>query len=49
LTRAVRSRSRDEASVLVVEDLHWIDDASDAFLEELVEAVAGTRTLLVCT
>ena len=39
----VRARSRHEAAVLVVEDLHWIDDASEAFLEELVAAVAGTR------
>ena len=33
LTRAVKARSRHEAAVLVVEDLHWIDDASAAFLE----------------
>ena len=49
LARAVKARSRHEPAVVVVEDLHWIDDASDAFLEELVEAVAGTRTLLICT
>ena len=41
-TRALAARSRDHAAVLVFEDLHWIDDASDAFLEELVEALAGT-------
>ena len=45
----VKARSRHEAAVLVVEDLHWIDDASAAFLDTLVEAVAGTRTLLLCT
>jgi class 3 adenylate cyclase/tetratricopeptide (TPR) repeat protein len=49
VTRAVTTRSRDEAAVLVVEDLHWIDDASAAFLEQLVEAVVGTTTLLVAT
>src|SRR5262249_41991382 len=27
------------------DDLHWVDDASDAFLGELVEAIGGTRTL----
>jgi hypothetical protein len=32
-----------------VEDLHWIDDASAVFLEALVAAVAGTRTLVVAT
>ena len=47
--RAVAARSRQEAVVLVVEDLHWIDDASAAFLEQLVDAVVGTRTLLVAT
>ncbi|WP_354699581.1 AAA family ATPase [Paraconexibacter sp. AEG42_29] len=35
--------------LIVVEDLHWFDDASDAFLEELVAAVRGTRTLLIGT
>lgn len=49
MRRAVTARSRNEAAVLVVEDLHWIDDASAAFVEQLVEAVAGTRTLLVAT
>ena len=47
--RAVATHSRHEARVLVVEDLHWIDDASSAFLEQLVGAVVGTRTLLVAT
>ncbi len=32
-----------------IEDLHWIDDASAAFLEALVAAIPGTRTLLVST
>ena len=49
MRRAVTARSRYEAAVLVVEDLHWIDDASAAFVEQLVEAVVGTRTLLVAT
>ena len=49
MRRTVAARSRHQAAVLVIEDLHWIDDASAAFLEQLVEAVAGTRTLLVAT
>ncbi len=48
-TRALTARSRDEAVVMVFEDLHWFDDASDAFLEEFVEAVDGTRILVVAT
>ena len=49
LTRTVEARSRREAAVLVVEDLHWVDDASAAVLEALVAVVPGTRTVLVCT
>jgi adenylate cyclase len=33
--------------VLLVDDAHWIDPASDAFLAHMVEAVPGTRTLVV--
>ncbi len=47
--RMVRARSRQEPALIVVEDLHWLDDASGAFLSELVRAVAGTRTLLLAT
>ena len=49
VTRIVKARSRHEAAVFVVEDLHWIDDASAAFLRALVDAVLGTRTLIVAT
>jgi adenylate cyclase len=45
--RMVTARSRREPSVILLEDLHWIDDASGAFLANLVEAVEGTRTLLL--
>src|SRR5262249_58183393 len=43
------ARSRREPSLLLFEDLHWIDDGSAPFLETLVDAVPGTRTLLVLT
>ena len=49
MRRTVATRSRHEAVVLVVEDLHWIDDASAAFVEALVKAVVGTRTVMVTT
>jgi class 3 adenylate cyclase/tetratricopeptide (TPR) repeat protein len=50
ITQMLRARSgRDSATVLVIEDLHWIDDASAAFVEALADAVAGTRTVLVAT
>ncbi len=34
-------------SVIVCEDLHWLDEASAEFLDVLVQSVPGTRTLLV--
>jgi class 3 adenylate cyclase len=44
-----QARSRREPSLLLVEDLHWIDAGSAPFVETLVDAVAGTRTLLLVT
>ncbi|HYR96234.1 MAG TPA: sigma 54-interacting transcriptional regulator, partial [Candidatus Binatus sp.] len=35
--------------VLVVEDLHWIDPASEEYLAFLADAVPATRALLVCS
>jgi class 3 adenylate cyclase/tetratricopeptide (TPR) repeat protein len=49
ITRGVKARSRHQPAVLVFEDLHWIDDASAAFLEALVEVATDSRTLLVTT
>lgn len=34
-------------SVILVEDLHWLDEASEAFIATLADAVQDTRTLLV--
>ncbi len=39
----------DGPLVLVVEDLHWIDPASQEFLTFLADAVPATPTLLLCT
>jgi class 3 adenylate cyclase/tetratricopeptide (TPR) repeat protein len=49
VTRLVRAESRRDAVVLLIEDLHWIDDASASFLEQLVEAADGERILLITT
>jgi adenylate cyclase len=32
---------------MLFDDLHWIDEQSDAFLADLVDAITGTRTLLL--
>ena len=45
--RVVQARSRREPAVLVFEDLHWVDPASEAFVANLADALVGTRTLLV--
>jgi class 3 adenylate cyclase len=47
VTRLVQALSRREPAVLLVEDLHWLDPGSEAFLEHLVEVVSATRTLVL--
>ena len=42
-----RSGTRDITTVVIVEDLHWIDAASEEFIEALADAVVGATTLLV--
>jgi class 3 adenylate cyclase/tetratricopeptide (TPR) repeat protein len=42
-----RSGPRDVTTVVIVEALHWIDAASEEFIEALADAVVGTTTLLV--
>jgi adenylate cyclase len=47
LRRMIRTRSEREPSVVLIDDVHWIDGASEVFLREIVDAVPGTRTLLL--
>jgi class 3 adenylate cyclase/tetratricopeptide (TPR) repeat protein len=42
-----RSGPQDSSTVVIVEDLHWIDSASEEFVEAMADAVVGTKTLLV--
>src|SRR5262245_63003724 len=37
------------AAVTFVEDLHWIDAGSAAWLEQMVDAAAGSKTMLLVT
>jgi adenylate cyclase len=43
----IHSRPADETVLVIIEDLHWIDPASEEFVEALVDAVVGTKTLLL--
>jgi class 3 adenylate cyclase/tetratricopeptide (TPR) repeat protein len=45
IRRLYRVPDRKETVVNVVEDLHWMDEGSEQFLAEMVDAVEGTRTL----
>jgi adenylate cyclase len=45
--RITARRSERETLVLVIEDLHWFDPQSEAFLERLIESYPGSRTLVV--
>ena len=45
VTTLARARGRSEPMVMVVEDLHWIDAASESLLRALVAEAASTRTL----
>jgi hypothetical protein len=47
--RAIRARARREPAVHLYEDLHWFDEVSEAYLENNIEAVPGTRTLVLTT
>lgn len=49
LRRILVADLRESTRVLIIEDLHWTDAASDQFLDRLVEAVPRTRSLLVVT
>ncbi len=45
--RLVNSPNRRSTVVVLIEDLHWIDEASGAMLGELVGSVEGTSTLAI--
>ena len=51
LHRVTQSRTESEGEggtvVTLIEDLHWIDGGSEAWIEQMVEAVSGSRTLLL--
>jgi class 3 adenylate cyclase/tetratricopeptide (TPR) repeat protein len=47
LCRLTSNPARRKTLVLVVEDLHWVDEGSQAMLSGLIEGFAGTPTLVL--
>ncbi|HEY7255494.1 MAG TPA: adenylate/guanylate cyclase domain-containing protein [Solirubrobacterales bacterium] len=47
LCKLLHAPNRRNASVSVIEDLHWMDEGSDALLGELLGSVEGTKTLVI--
>jgi adenylate cyclase len=47
IRRFIRLQSIREPVVVLLDDAHWIDRASDELMRELAAAVPGTRTLLL--
>ncbi|MGH8611652.1 MAG: ATP-binding protein, partial [Gammaproteobacteria bacterium] len=47
LRKVIRDRNVESPPIMLIEDLHWIDAGSEAFLEQWVEAIAGSRSLLL--
>ena len=47
LSEVVRRHSEREPMVVLIDDLHWIDQASDAFVAHFAEAIEGKRWLFL--
>ncbi len=47
LRKLVQQTDPSRRVVALVEDLHWIDPASEAFVEQWVDAIAGTSAFLI--
>jgi class 3 adenylate cyclase/tetratricopeptide (TPR) repeat protein len=47
LRRTVQIGRREEGGITLLEDLHWFDEASEAFLREWVDAIQGANNLLI--
>ena len=47
VARLMDARSAQRPAVILIEDLHWIDGATQSFIDSLVEVVPDTRTLLL--
>ncbi|MCW5750995.1 MAG: AAA family ATPase [Alphaproteobacteria bacterium] len=49
LGRLIAAAARERTLVILIEDLHWLDGSSAAFLEALGDVLPGRRILLLAT
>jgi class 3 adenylate cyclase/tetratricopeptide (TPR) repeat protein len=47
MRQVIQSVSEGKPTITLIEDLHWIDAASEEFLEQMVEAQSGSQRLLL--
>ncbi len=47
IRKVTQSVSEERSTITLIEDLHWMDDASGEFLEQMVEAREGTRNMML--
>ena len=47
VNRVLHSQSERGTCVVLIEDLHWLDGASEALLDHVIEGAAGIRLLLI--
>ncbi len=47
MRQVIRSVSEEQPTVTLIEDLHWMDEASGEFLAHMVDAREGSRNLLL--
>ena len=47
LVSAMVKHAPDTVSVILIEDMHWLDEASEEFVAALVNAVASTKTMVL--
>jgi adenylate cyclase len=45
--RVIQARGQKETTITLLEDLHWFDGGSAVYLEPLLDAVVGTRALVL--
>ncbi|HEX4711593.1 TIR domain-containing protein [Phenylobacterium sp.] len=47
MRHVINQAGASQVSVTLIEDLHWLDAASELFLEHMVDARAGARSVLI--